>query len=123
LTYNQGEQGGIEMKKLIVFALIVVAGYFAYQYFSGGSLSGEQKQVQALADEFLTARQRLSQAERSAAVGGLDTTGDADDALRTVGLLKDKLQVLKEKLSEEKAIAMAEKLAQELQAFLENKGK
>lgn len=111
------------MKKLIVFALIVVAGYFAYQYFSGGSLSGEQKQVQALADEFLTARQRLSQAERSAAVGGLDTTGDADDALRTVGLLKDKLQVLKEKLSEEKAIAMAEKLAQELQAFLENKGK
>jgi hypothetical protein len=111
------------MKKLIIFALIVVAGYFAYQYFSGGNLSDEQKQVQALADEFLTARQRLTQAERSAAVGGLDTTSDADDAMSAVGLLKEKLEALKEKLSEEKAIAMAEKLARELQSFLENKGK
>ena len=111
------------MKKLIVFALIVVAGYFAYQYFSGDNLSDEQKQVQALADEFLTARQRLSQAERSAAVGGLDTTSDADDAMHAVGLLKEKLQVLSEKLSEEKAIAMAEKLARELQSFMENKNK
>jgi predicted negative regulator of RcsB-dependent stress response len=111
------------MKKLIVFVLIVVAGYFAYQYFSGGNLSDEQKQVQALADEFLTARQHLTQAERSAAVGGLDTTSDADDAMHAVGLLQEKLQALKEKLSDEKAIAMAEKLAQELQSFLENKGK
>jgi predicted negative regulator of RcsB-dependent stress response len=111
------------MKKLIVFVLIVVAGYFAYQYFSGGNLSDEQKQVQALADEFLTARQHLTQAERSAAVGGLDTTSDADDAMHAVGLLQEKLQALKEKLSDEKAVAMAEKLAQELQSFLENKGK
>lgn len=111
------------MKKLIIFALIVVAGYFAYQYFSGSNLSDEQKQVQALADEFLTARQRLTQAERSAAVGGLDTTSDADDAMHMVGLLKEKLQTLSEKLREGKAIAMAEKLAQELQSFLENKGK
>jgi hypothetical protein len=111
------------MKKLIVLALIVIAGYFAYQYFSGGNLSGEQKQVQALTDEFLTARQRLTQAERSAAVGGLDTTSDADDAMQMVGLLKEKLQALKEKLTEEKAIAMAEKLAGELESFLRIKNK
>ena len=111
------------MKKLIVFALIVVAGYFAYQYFSGGNLSDEQKQVQALADEFLTARQRLTQAERSAAVGGLDTTSDADDAMHTVGLLQEKLRTLSGKLSEEKAITMAEKLAQQLQSFLDKKSK
>jgi hypothetical protein len=111
------------MKKLIVFALIVVAAYFAYQYFSGGNLSDEQKQVQALADEFLTARQRLTQAERSAAVGGVDTTSDADDAMYTVGLLKDKLQTLSEKLREEKAIAMADKLAREVRSFLEQKSK
>lgn len=111
------------MKKLIVFALIVVAGYFAYQYFSGGNLSDEQKQVQALADEFLTARQRLTQAERSAAVAGVDTTSDFDDALHAVGLLQGKLQTLSGKLSEEKAITMAEKLAQQLQSFLDNKGK
>ena len=111
------------MKKLIVFALIVVAGYFAYQYFSGGTLSDEQKQVQALADEFHTARQRLSQAERMAAAGGLDTTSDADDAMHAAGLLQEKLQALSEKLSEEKAIAMAEKLAGELESFLRIKNK
>ncbi|MCX6553455.1 MAG: hypothetical protein NTZ12_00345 [Candidatus Aminicenantes bacterium] len=111
------------MKKLIVFVLIVVAGYYAYQYFSGGNLTAEQKQVQTLADEFQTARQRLSQAERSAAVGGLDTTSDADDAMHTVGLLQEKLQALSEKLSEEKAIAMAEKLARELRSFLERRSR
>jgi hypothetical protein len=111
------------MKKLIVFAMIVVAGYFAYQYFSGGNLSDEQKQVQALADEFLTARQRLTQAERSAAVAGVDTTSDADDAMQTVGLLKEKLQSLSDKLSEEKAIVMAERLSGELESFLRSKNK
>lgn len=111
------------MKKLIVLLLIVVAGYYAYQYFSGGNLSGEQKQVQALADEFLAARQRLSQAERAAAVGGLDTTSDADDAMHAAGSLLEKLQALQEKLTEDKAMAMAEKLAGELNAFLARKNK
>ncbi len=111
------------MKKLIVFVLIVVAGYYAYNYFSGGNLSDEQKQVQALADEFLAAKQRLSQAEHGAAVGGLDTTSDADDVMHEVGLLQEKLQALQEKLTEDKAIAMAEKLAGEVNAFLARKNK
>ena len=111
------------MKKLIVLLLIVVAGYYAYQHFSGGNLSDEQKQVQALADEFLAARQRLGQAERAAAVGGLDTTSDADDVLHEVGVVQEKLQALNEKLSEEKAIAMAEKLGRELQSFIDRRGK
>lgn len=111
------------MKKLIVLALVVVAGYYAYQYFSGGNLSDEQKQVQALADDFQAARQRLSQAERAAAAAGLDTTGDADDAMHAAGSLLEKLQALQEKLTEDKAMAMAEKLANELNAFLARKNK
>jgi predicted negative regulator of RcsB-dependent stress response len=111
------------MKKLIVLVLIVIAGYYAYQYFSGGNLSDEQKQVQALADEFHTARQRMSQAERSASVGGLDTTSDADDAMQAAGALQEKLQALQEQLTEDKAIAMAEKLAGELESFLRIKNK
>jgi hypothetical protein len=117
------ERGGAAMKKLIVFVLIVVAGYYAYHYFSGGNLSDEQKQVQALADEFQAARQRMGQAERAAAVGGLDTTSDADDAMHMAGLLQEKLQALQEKLTEDKAIAMAEKLGRELQSFIDRRGK
>jgi hypothetical protein len=111
------------MKKLIIFVLLVGVGYFAYQQFLVKNVSEEQKQVQAIADEFQTARQRLGQAERSAAVGGVDTTSDVDDAMAAVRALKEKLQTLNEKLGEEKAIAMAGKLAGEMQSFLENKGK
>jgi len=111
------------MKKLLILILVLAAGYFAYQKFVVNGMSDEQKQVQTLADEFQTARQRLSQAERSAAVGGLDTTSDADDAMHTVGLLQEKLQALSEKLSEEKAIALAEKLARELRSFLERRSR
>jgi hypothetical protein len=106
------------MKKLIVLILVLAAGYFAYQKFIVGSLSDEQKQVQAIADEFQAARQRMGQAERAASVGGLDTTSDADDVMHLAGSLLEKLQALQEKLTEDKALAMAEKLAGELSAFL-----
>ncbi|MCX6556160.1 MAG: hypothetical protein NTW95_01810 [Candidatus Aminicenantes bacterium] len=111
------------MKKLVILILLVAAGYFAYQKFVVGGMSDEQKQVQALADEFQAARQRMGQAERAAAVGGLDMTSDADDAMHAVGLLQEKLQALQEKLTEDKAIAMAEKLSGELSAFLARKNK
>ena len=64
------------MKKLVILILVVAAGYMAYQKFGGGSLSDEQKQVRALAGEFAAAKQQLAQAERSAGVSGMDTTGD-----------------------------------------------
>ena len=111
------------MKKLIILIVIAAAGYFAYQKFVVNNLSAEQKQVQAIADEFQAARQRMGQAERGAAVGGLDTTSDAGDAVHLAGQLQERLQALQEKLTEDKAIAMAEKLAGELSAFLARENK
>ncbi len=106
------------MKKLIILLVIVAAGYFAYQKFVVNNLSAEQKQVQALADEFQAARQRMGQAERAAAVGGLDTTSDADDIMHIAASLLEKLETLQEKLTEDKAIDMAEKLSTELKTYL-----
>jgi hypothetical protein len=51
-------------------------------------------------------------------VGGLDTTSDAGDVVHLAGVLLEKLQALQEKLTEDKAVEMAEKLAGELNAFL-----
>jgi len=106
------------MKKLIVLVLIVVAGYFAYQKFVVNSLSDEQQQVQAIADEFQTARQKMGQAERAAAVGGVDTTSSADDAMYVAGKLLEKLKTLQAELTEDKAIEMADDLAAKLNAYL-----
>ncbi len=105
------------MKKLLILLLVLLAAYFAYQKFVVNNLSEEQKQVQALADEFQAARQRMGQAERAAAVGGLDTTSDADDIMHVAGLLLEKLEALQEKLTEDKAMDMAEKLSTELNSL------
>jgi hypothetical protein len=106
------------MKKLFILILVVAAGYFAYQKFVVNNLSDEQKQVQAIADEFSAVKQQMVQSERTAAAGGIDTTSDIDSGMQAAGSLLEKLQALQEKLTEDKAIAMAEKLAGELSAFL-----
>ena len=109
------------MKKLLVLILVIAAGYFAYQKFIAGGASDEQKQVQALADEFSAAKQRLVQAERSSAVSGMDTTGDVDGVMNAVDSLREKLRTLKERLTEEKAMETANKLEEEMGAFLDRK--
>jgi hypothetical protein len=111
----------MEMKKLLVLIVIVVAGYFAYQKFVVGNVSAEQKQVQVLADDFAAAKQSMAQAERSAGVSGMDTTGDVDGALHAVDTLLEKLRTLKEQLTEDKALALADKLEVEMKAFLDRK--
>ncbi len=110
------------MKKLIVLALVVVAGWFAYQKFVGGGLSGEEQQVQALADEFATAEKGLAQAERAAGVSGVDTTGSAGESVEQVRAIQGKLQALRENLKEESALKMADELDGKLQAFLDKNG-
>ncbi len=109
------------MKKLLVLIVIVAAGYFAYQKFIAVNLSEEQKQVQALADDFAAAKQSMAQAERSAGISGMDTTGDVDGALHKVDTLLEKLQALKEQLTDDKAFEMADELEVEMKAFLDKK--
>jgi|WetSurMetagenome_2_1015567.scaffolds.fasta_scaffold758440_1 hypothetical protein len=109
------------MKKLLVLILVVAAGYMVYQKFVVGSLSDEQKLVQALAAEFSAARQQMAQAERSAGVSGMDTTGDIDSVNGMVEALLAKLQEAKEGLTEAKAQEAAGKLEIEMRAFLDRK--
>jgi ABC-type Na+ efflux pump permease subunit len=106
------------MKKLFVLIVLLVVGYLAYQKFVVNAMSDEQKQVQAIADEFSAVKQQMAQAERTAGATGVDTTSDIDSGMQAAGAMLEKLQALQEKLTEDKAVAMAEKLAGELSAFL-----
>ncbi len=109
------------MKKLLALLLVVAAGYFVYQKFVVGSMTDEMKQVQALADDFAAAKQSMAQAERSAGVSGMDTTGDVDGALHAVDTLLEKLQKIREGLTEDQAVERAEELEAEMRAFLDRK--
>lgn len=109
------------MKKLIILILILAAGYMAYQKFVVGTLTDEQKQVRVLADQFSAAKQQMAQAERSAGVSGMDTTGDVDSVNGMVEALLAKLQETKEGLTEEQALEDAGKLEIEMRAFLDRK--
>jgi len=106
------------MKKLFVLILVVAAGYFAYQKFVTGESSGEQKQVQVLTDEFAAIKQQMTQAERAAGVSGMDMTSDAGSSMAAAEAILEKLQELKGRLTEEKALAKTAELEREIRAFL-----
>jgi hypothetical protein len=106
------------MKKLFVMIALLGVGFLAYQKFVVNNLSDEQKQVQAIADEFSALKQQTAQAERTAGVSGVDTTSDIDSGMQAARAFLEKLQALQDKLTEDKAIVMADKLAGELSAFL-----
>jgi hypothetical protein len=106
------------MKKLVVLILVVAAGYFAYQKFVVGGQSEEMKEVQALSDDFSAIKQQMAQAERSAGATGIDMTSEVDSAMGAAEALLKKVQELKERLSEEKALQEADELELQIRAFL-----
>jgi hypothetical protein len=113
------------MKKLVVVIALAVVGLAGFNYLTTGeltiipsfSMSDEERAVRDLQDEFAAARKQFAQAHRSAAVGGIDTTGDADAAIQSVKQVKRELESLLEKLSEDRAKRKADDLARVVGEF------
>ncbi len=107
------------MKKLLLLILVAAVGYFAYQKFVVGEGSQEQKQVQALTDEFAAIKQQMTQAERSAGATGMDMTSDVGSSLAAAEAVLKRLLELKGSLTEEKALTKTAELEREIRAFLD----
>ena len=113
------------MKKLAGIIVIAIVGLVGFNYATTGefklvpsfSKSDEERAVQALQEDFTVAKKQFDQAYRTAAVAGIDTTGDADAALGTVQLIKRQLASLREKLTEDRAKRDADELARAIQEF------
>ena len=118
------------MKKLVVLSAIAIAGLVGFNYATTGEItlvptlskSAEERAVQALQDDFAIARKQFAQAYRTAALGGIDTTGDADAALGEVKRIKRELDSLRKKLSEDRAKRKADDLVRSLREFEKQKG-
>jgi hypothetical protein len=113
------------MKKIIVVIAVLAAALVAYNYVSTGRLtlvpammmSQDEQALQSLEDRFSAATRQYSQAARTAGLSGLDTTADADAALRSLKQIDKDLQTLRKRLSSQSAIQRAEYLSAAIQEF------
>jgi hypothetical protein len=114
------------MKKIVLILVFAVAGLLAFNYvrtgevtlIPAGSATAEGRQLDDLADRFEAARKQYGQAGRTAGLSGMDTTSDADAALRTVHDVEKALGQLKAKLQSDSADGRkAEKLAAAIGEF------
>ncbi len=116
------------MKKLAVVIVVAIVGLVAFNYVTTGELtlapsfssSKEERAAQDLQRAFAAAQKRFAQAYRTAAVGGIDTTADADAAIGSVRRIKRELDSLRKTLSEERAKRIADELAIAVRAFEKN---
>jgi DNA-directed RNA polymerase specialized sigma24 family protein len=113
------------MKKLLVVAVLAGAGWLGYQYVQTGSLpfgsqapaSAEEAELDALFDQFESARAEFRQALKSAGLTGMDTSSAADAAVQQIGRVEKALNRLKRKLQSDEARKKAEKLEQAIKLF------
>lgn len=113
------------MKKMLLIAVVVIGALLTYNYATTGKftllpqgpLSGEEQELQRLEREFETAATEFNQALRSAGLAGLDTTGDADAAMREVERIERKLDQLLQRVETEDARKAAERLQLRVREF------
>jgi len=114
------------MGKLIAVVLVVgalIGGYVVFISETPESfnltpsfmLTAEEKQVRDLENRLQSVKRRYAQANRSAAIGGIDTTSDIEAARKHVAVIEKELKVLE--LPEGRAKAKATELMSAIQQF------
>ncbi len=109
------------MKALIVILILAAAGYLAYTYLYV-PLTDEEKLVHNLEKRFDEASRSLLGAERAAGATGLDTTDDAELAIRRVRRIENELKNLKPTLKDESSKQKADELLAKIQNFKQKVG-
>ena len=113
------------MKNIVVLVIIVIAGFFAYNYFTTGemslmpssTLSEEEQEVKGLEDSFREAQRQVREAERTAAASGIGNLGAVEDAINEIDQIESDLATLKSSLESTSAMEEAEQLENEIAAF------
>jgi len=106
------------MKKAVGILVVLVVGLVAVNYFRTGEIgllpgssgSPEEEEVRKLEGRFMAAKRDFGQSARTAALGGMDMTGDAEVALSEVRRIEEALQDLKGRLNDDAARERADSL-------------
>jgi pilus assembly protein TadC len=106
------------MKRLAWLVILGVLAYLGYSHFIR-TTSSEEAQVRELEREFRRATDRYISSMRQAGEPGLVILADPETAERMVKDVRPKLQELMKTLTEEKAVARAQKLENLILTFFE----
>lgn len=109
------------MKNGFTIVLVLLGIFFAYRYFQEPA-SEEMRMVQEIADRFQEAVKQFRQAGRGAAIGGIDTSAGAGDAIERIEDLRLELSELRDALEEEDALSKADDLMERIRAFQRQAG-
>lgn len=116
-AYNQARNQLREgMKTLVLLLILAVAAFLGYQYFLK-SIPEEEQKVRQLEKEFRRATDLYISAMRQAGEIGLAAIADPEAAVNKVKTVRQRLSKLMGKLSEEKAIARARALEDQIINF------
>ncbi|MBN2206909.1 MAG: hypothetical protein JW742_05850 [Candidatus Aminicenantes bacterium] len=106
------------MKKEYVALALIVVGFLVYTRLSR-PVSDEERQVQAYEERFETARNRFLASVRSLAMPGESAIADPDAAVRRLKAVKADFDRFYGSLTEDAALARADKLAAAIEEFFE----
>ena len=109
------------MKKGFTLILILVGVFAAYKYLQEPA-SEEVRMVREIADRFQEAVKQFRQAGRGAAIGGIDTSAGAGDAIERIENIRQELSELRETLQERDALDKADDLMERIRAFQRQSG-
>lgn len=115
---------GTRMKNLITLAVVVVVGLVAFNYFQTGefsilpaSKSVEEQELNRLKGDFTRAAQEYRQAGRQAGLGGIDSTAQAESALKAVDGVERDLKLLKKRTTDPKVLGKIDDLLEEVRQY------
>ena len=114
------------MKKVMVAIVLAVGALVGYNFLTTGqlsilpssSLTAEEQELEDLASEFDTARDRFHQAGRAAGMTGIDSSADAEAAILNAKRVEKALDELKGRLTSDPAREKARKLEREIEEFM-----
>jgi len=109
------------MKGLVIILILAAAGYLAYTYLYV-PLSDEDKLLQSMEKRFDEASRSLLSSGRMAGATGLDTTSDADLAIRRVRRIENELKNWTPTRTEETSKPRADELLGKIREFKQKVG-
>jgi archaellum component FlaC len=116
------------MKNVVIIVVIILLGLVAFNYITTGeiklipggkTLSPAEQQVEDLKTRFEDARKQYMQAGRGAAVSGIDSSSEAEGALRAVDQIEKEVTRLRDSFptADVAARAEADRLLREIRDF------
>jgi hypothetical protein len=104
-------------KTLVVLILIAAAGYFIYEQVAR-TPTEEEMLVAHLGERFAVQVNRFTSAAGRSGLIGIETTSDTESVVNQVLAIQTELAELRRKLTEEKAVAKADALAEKIEYFI-----